>query len=89
MIFPGRLPATMLRAAAWHVRNVPRRLISITRSHSSTSMSRTARVGKTPALATAMSRVLSQSCALFPTAHMMVGGGTGEPQNGRFQRQSF
>jgi len=45
MIFPGRPPFVMLRAAAWHVRNVPRRLVSITRSHSSTSMSSTARVG--------------------------------------------
>ena len=30
--------------------------------------------------------VLSQSCALFPTAHMMVGAGAGEPHNDRFQR---
>jgi hypothetical protein len=35
------------------------------------------------------SRVLSQSCALFPVAHMMVGAGVGEPHNDRFQWQSF
>ena len=26
--------------------------------------------------------VLSQSCALYPTAHKMVGAGAGEPHNG-------
>src|SRR5256885_7034859 len=36
MILPARAPAFMLRAAAWHVRNTPRMLVSITRSHSST-----------------------------------------------------
>src|SRR3954447_4167628 len=42
----------MLRAAARHVRNVPRKLVSITRSHSSTDMSSTGQFGNMPAFAT-------------------------------------
>ena len=41
MILPGVPWATIERAAARHVRNTPRTLVSITRSHSSTSMSTT------------------------------------------------
>ena len=45
MILPGVFAAVIRRAAAWQVRNTPRTLVSITRSHSSTVMSRTGEFG--------------------------------------------
>src|SRR5438309_5504454 len=43
--------ATMLRAAAWHDRNTPRRFVSMTASHADTTMFRTEAFGTMPAFA--------------------------------------